>query len=353
MRHAHARSSGDSGTRAGAVALATLLVAATCGGGGTDSPAATGGAAGRNSGGSPAAGGNAGTGGGAPTGGAPTGGAGTGATSSGGSSDGGSSGGCPERRTYTEAAHAVLEVTWPAGAASLAGHGQAHIWTKTSLTVNGNAITGQMQICGSVLPATMLGSALGGASILMDIPDAAWDAPGMATTPVTGTQTGAGIGATTSESYVVLTGFDMADAATAPWPASYSAITMTRDPDGDSLPGLTAIPRKGGTYILPPTSAVAAALGVGADRVSLVTRSAVSHVVTRTSCDEAMGTATFAHFDNHIIGCHVSGGSACAPAEVMFLDDNRPIYTVVSATVKTKIMADTATCAAIRTALPP
>jgi len=342
LRHAHARPCGESGTRAGALALATFFVAAACGGSSGNGPPATGGAAGRNSGGSPASGGNTATGG--------TASGGADAAATGGA---GSSGGCPERRNYTEAAHAVLEVTWPAGAGSLAGHGQAHIWTKTSLTVNGNAIAGQMQICGSVLPATLLGPALGGASILMDIPDAAWDAPTITTTAVTGTQTGSGVGATTSESYVVLTGFDMADAATAPWPASYSAITMTRDPDGDSLPGLTAIPRKGGAYILPPTSAVAAALGVGADRVSLVTRSAVSHLVTRTSCDEASGTATFAHFDNHIIGCHVSGGAACAPADVMFLDDNRPIYTVVSATVKAKIMADTVTCAAIRAAFPP
>jgi hypothetical protein len=344
LRHAHARPCGDFGTRAGAVALATFFVAAGCGG--DAGPTSTGGAPGQNTGGAQASGGGTGTGG-APTGGAGmTGGAGTGG-------NGEVTGGCPDRRNYTEAAHAVLEVTWPAGAGSLAGRGEAHIWTKTALTVNGNAISGQLQICGSVLPATMLAASLGNASILMDIPDAAWDAPSMATYLVTGTQTGVGIGASLSESYVVLTGFEMPDAATAAWPASYSAITMTRDPDGDALPGLTAIPRKGGAYILPPTSAVGAALGLGADKVSLISRSVVSHQVTRTSCDEAAGTATFKHFDNHIVGCHLSAGAACAPADVMFLDDNRPIYTVESATVKAKVVADAATCAEIRAAFSP
>jgi hypothetical protein len=74
--------------------------------------------------------------------------------------------------------------------------------------------------------------------------------------------------------------------------------------------------------------------------------------LTRSRCDEASGTATFMHFDNHVIGCHVSGGNACSPAEVKFIDDNRTIYSVTGATAQTKVVANGATCADVRAALP-
>lgn len=61
---------------------------------------------------------------------------------------------------------------------------------------------------------------------------------------------------------------------------------------------------------------------------------------------------TFMHFDNHMVGCHISGGGECTPAEVKFIDDNRTIYTVASATAEAKTISDAATCADVRNALP-
>ena len=61
---------------------------------------------------------------------------------------------------------------------------------------------------------------------------------------------------------------------------------------------------------------------------------------------------TFTHFENHVIGCHVSGGDDCMPSEINFVDQNRMIYEVTGATAQTKIVAETATCADVRAALP-
>jgi hypothetical protein len=46
------------------------------------------------------------------------------------------------------------------------------------------------------------------------------------------------------------------------------------------------------------------------------------------------------------------GASDCSPTEVNFIDTNRTIYEITSATAQTKIVAETATCADVRAALP-
>jgi hypothetical protein len=189
--------------------------------------------------------------------------------------------------------------------------------------------------------------------ILIEIPNAAWDAAGMPSFPLTETQTGWNVGSMVSNSYAVMIGYTMANGATADWPTSHTGITMTQDSDGDMNPGLTSLPRNGGGYVLPPTSAIGAVLGgARADKVYLVTRNVATNMMTRTSCDESSGTTTFAHFDNHVVGCHVSGGDECMPSEIDFIDTNRTKFQVMSATIKTKIVADGATCADVRTALP-
>ena len=40
------------------------------------------------------------------------------------------------------------------------------------------------------------------------------------------------------------------------------------------------------------------------------------------------------------------------PPQISFVDTNRTIYTVASATAQTKVVADTASCADVRAALP-
>jgi hypothetical protein len=61
---------------------------------------------------------------------------------------------------------------------------------------------------------------------------------------------------------------------------------------------------------------------------------------------------TFTHFDNHVMGCHVMGGQECTAAEATFVDNNRTIFQVSSATNQIKIVPDNATCADVRAALP-
>ncbi|HEY8922819.1 MAG TPA: hypothetical protein VIU64_00490 [Polyangia bacterium] len=346
MRDAHPQSMPPACRRIGlpGIALAVALIGGAACGGNSNSEVSNGGTKGS---------------GGTGTGGAANGGRGGATSASGGApggpggSSGGGSGACAPRTSFTEASHEVLDVTWPAGNATTAGTGKVHLWGKTVYTVNGTKLSGSLQACGTVLPPASLTALVGGGMILIEIPPAAWDSAQQPKFQIDGSQTGWDAGSVMSFDYAALLGFTIADPATASWPMSYTGITMTTDPDGDMNPGLTSVPRGSGGYVLPPTSTLGA-LGFGsrADQVYLVIRHVVSAMLTRTSCDEASGPATFTHFDNHVIGCHVSGGSACSASEVKFIDDNRTIYEVTSGTMTTKVVPDGATCADVRAAFP-
>ena len=149
-------------------------------------------------------------------------------------------------------------------------------------------------------------------------------------------------------SYAALIGFTLAD-PNAAWPNSYTGITMTVDAEGDGSAGLTALPRVGGGFVAPPTSIAQSAR---VDKVYIVSRNTVSAMATRNACDTTTATLNFTHFDNHVVGCHVMGGSDCMPSDTNFVDQNRTIYQVGTAMATSKIVADTATCADVRAALP-
>ena len=274
-----------------------------------------------------------------------------GTTGTGGSTGTGGTNGapCEPRTTYAEASHLVVNVSWSAGLASTGGTGQVHVWGKVVYTASGNTLTGMLQPCGIALPPTTLTALAGGGMILIEVPNTAWDAPSMPRFQVDGTQSGWNVGSTLSFSYAALVGFTMANPTTAAWPTSYADITMTNDAEGDNHVGLTAIPRSGNGFTLPPTSLLQTSR---VDQVYIVVRQVTSAMLTRTACDAASGSATFAHFNNHVVGCHVMGGADCVAEQIGFVDMNRTIYQVTSATAQTKLVADTATCADVRAALP-
>jgi hypothetical protein len=75
-----------------------------------------------------------------------------------------------------------------------------------------------------------------------------------------------------------------------------------------------------------------------------------------TSCDEQAGTATAKFFDNHIVGCHVFNGGDCTKTGVGnqtdFIDTSRTVYVPGAGTFVSKKLADNASCADVRAALP-
>ncbi|MGZ5969998.1 MAG: hypothetical protein ACXWP4_20135, partial [Polyangiales bacterium] len=163
----------------------------------------------------------------------------------------------------------------------------------------------------------------------------------------TGTSAGFNVGdAVTMNPVAVIVGTTLADPAGA-WPGATALVGQ--DHDGDGHLGISATPKNGGGYARPPTSL---AMSSRADLLYIASRTTSGTTGKRTTCDETSGTATVTKFDNHVIGCHVFGGSDCSASESKFVDDNRTVFTLGTATYKSKVIPDGSTCDAVRAALP-
>jgi hypothetical protein len=305
-------------------------------------PAGTGGMAGSLAG---TGAGGAGVGGAGVGGSAASGGGGGSAAGGGGSAGamGGGEGGCPTQ--YTMATHIVINVSWDGTLAVASGSGKVHVWSRTKFNDSGDSATLESVSCGTVLPditTTQIGD--GGSKILPEIPNASWDNPNMPTFAGTATRNGTTLNI---NSGTALLGLSLSN-VNAAWPAA-TAITPV-DHDGDGKPGISAIPRNGGGYKMPPTSTAKTSR---ADKLYLAIRNVMTLTGPADGCPQTYsGTANVTKFENHVIGCHVSGGGECSSSQSKFVDDNRTIFTVNSATYESKVVDDAATCADVRTALP-
>jgi hypothetical protein len=273
----------------------------------------------------------------------------------------------------------TLNVSWPATALKQASSGNqvVKLWTLSTLTLSGTALSGMTHACGTTLPDLMT-TAIAGKNdmpekIGLTFPDAIWDKPTMPKYAVTGTQSGTTMGSTISfEPQVLLLGLepgtpavpDSVVMASTAWPPNtpYPEFMSNQlsDDDGDTYPGITLVPATSSGYSLPPTGAINSS-ETGASAVYIVSRNEASISGMLTSATEASGSATVQLFENHVVGCADSSSAtvkncstaASAAAGPEFVDTQRPVYTPGTATFKsTTNLSAGALCADVRTALP-
>lgn len=287
----------------------------------------------------------------------PGGSGGAGGEGSGGATGGRTGGGkaCPARTSSSVASHIVVSVRWPGSLAIKAGEGELHLWTKADLVFSGDAVTGKVRPCGTVIPALTRSAAVGGGKVQVEIPGAAWEAPAMPVFQVRGTTTGFDEGETiTMDPVASIVGLTMTDPLKDPWPEEPSGLT-TVDPDGDGQPGLLAIPRTDEPFGAPPLdlAGVLDPNGARADQIYLATRTVLALTGTRDSCTSAEGTAQVSRVDSHVVGCHVRGGGTCTASQASFVDMSQPRFTIESASFEMVDVPPDATCTDVRDALPP
>jgi hypothetical protein len=141
-----------------------------------------------------------------------------------------------------------------------------------------------------------------------------------------------------------------------------------QDDDHDTSQGITATPQMGNGYVLPPTSTSLPL--TQADKVYIVLRQELDLSGTRSADGKtSSGTAKLSLFDNHVVGCHISGGSDCTSTQASFLDAARTKYTTqanimqsspppisptnsVSGTFTMQQINNGDSCDAVRAALP-
>jgi len=243
------------------------------------------------------------------------------------------------------ATHIVINVGWAGSLALMGGNGEVHVWTKSQFAVAADGIHVTSRSCGSRLPEIKLSILGGGYSVLPEIPDTIWDVAAMPT--FTGLATRSPSGGLVVSPGVALVGLSMADPLAA-WPIANGVVGVDHDADGNL--GITALPRQGGGFMAPPTSL---SQSTRVDKLFLSIRTVMSlHSDTAGCPEQDEGTADVTKFDNHVIGCHVSGGSDCTTAERDFVDGNRTVYTIMGAHYTSQRVSDTATCADVRSGLP-
>jgi|GEM_PF-3928809 len=258
---------------------------------------------------------------------------------------------CPT--DYTMATHIVMNVTWPKTTAKVgpitvtvvpAGSGQVHLWSRSYFEEDGNTSEIRSKSCGSTLPPIQTSAVAGNEKLLPVIPNASWDKPDMPEFLGSATKTGNSVVASTG---VALVGLTMST-PTGTWPARTAIMGVDHDSDG--FAGLAAIPKTSDGYSEVPLDLDRTKR---ADRMDLAIRTVMTLNSTVEGCPETYnGTASVSKFENHIIGCHVKGGGECSDTQKNFVDSNRTVYTVKSATFTAKRVSDDASCADVRAALP-
>jgi hypothetical protein len=141
----------------------------------------------------------------------------------------------------------------------------------------------------------------------------------------------------------------MSDPMNGEWPASWQGLELV-DADDSGQPGMTSYPNDADGYAMPPLDIFPD--GAKADALYLATRSVFELQGTRDTCTSASGNVIVHAFDNHVVGCRIAGGGECDANQVDFVDSNRTIYEITSASYEMAQVAEGASCAEVRAELP-
>jgi hypothetical protein len=294
----------------------------------------------------------------------------------GGDSPSGGDGGCDFNGTW--ATRITIDVTWqPQGLNSVilqSGSGTITQWVKGSRVQSPaapRALIDDSVVCGVALPdfqATPLGlNEVYG----VRFPDTLFDDQYVPPFSVSGTLDDAMLNYSTTSTAVLL-GLSMSNPTTDPWPSMPNAITEI-DQDNDGNPGVTVnvaagplatqtlsassysyVPTAVPTLLLPPPSASQLYVAI---RQVTVSNGAVK------DCNTIAGTVSIPligskpAIDSHILGCAIVDGGQCSTggsSQAAFVDNSQPVFTPTGTTSFRSIrMAQGATCAQVRAALPP
>jgi hypothetical protein len=242
----------------------------------------------------------------------------------------------------------TFNANWPGNTYLVSGSGNFTVWAKLQLVQSGTAFSAMVAPCGQTVPAQDSIPVLN-ETYALSYPSAIFDG-----TPLPATSSSGSLGATTPGSSftlgtsAVLFGVTLNDPINDAWPNGSSIQTLDSDADGKR--GVTAPYRSGGGYDYPPVNDFGTARASSAYIASRI-RFALNG--TFSSCTQASGGGTVTDVDVRIVGCRISGGSRdCNGTEADHIDSVAPNFQTNSLSYSMVKIADSATCSAVRTAVP-
>lgn len=240
------------------------------------------------------------------------------------------------------------------------GRGRVRIWSL--LEVQESGVRSRVRGCGAELPDFASGNAQVGAELYASyFPEATWDAASMPRWNLAWTPSCLEPGcAIASDALAATLGARVGP--NSPWPGPNGSIAqlMLVDHDDDGEPGVTLLPRgpressaSGFPYSQMPLNW---RLNARATRLSMALQVGFRLEGKLESCDALAGTVREGRVENRVVGCHGTAGDAgeavCTPEQVRFADQNLPSWTVNAGAWRARRIADGASCADVRGALP-
>lgn len=251
---------------------------------------------------------------------------------------------CPER--FSVATRASVDLSWPETVGYLAGSGSLQTWNKATHTRSATGTTVELVPCGVATPVVTTTLLLDSILLANEIPVVSFDRPSMPR--FTGSSHRMANEQVIDVSAMAL-GASLLELGTA-WPHRTELSLI--DHDGDGKPGITALPKSGGAFGLPPADV---GLTERADEVYVASRTALRYRTRQALCEPRVeGTVEPLGFDYTIVGCHLQSGAGCKPNQVNLLDNNDPAFVLgMQGRWVSVAVAETATCADVLAALPP
>jgi hypothetical protein len=253
----------------------------------------------------------------------------------------------------TYALKMTLQATWPSGSVIAGGSGTFQFWMKLQGTHSGSSMAATLTECGRFIPDFR--ASLVNENFNYGYPNSLFDGNFLPSSSATVTLGSSSPGASfTLPPSATQMGINMADPINGSWPSLASGIAagIRVDHDRDGDPGVTAVYSNTGGRVHPRTSS--SVFGFNrADNPYVASRVSFSLNGSLSSCTQSSGAASFSHVDTRIFACNRSGSTTgCTATEADFLDRNCLNYSLGSATYNLLKVADGASCATIRAALP-
>lgn len=248
--------------------------------------------------------------------------------------------------SYTTAMRVRADMSWPDTIGLVGGSGTLTYWAKLKHTPAADGgETLQTVPCGVSLPVVTTSPLLDGVRLFNEIPTASFDLPSM---PQFTSHSSWRSGTLVNDTGAILLGVALDD-PNAAWPER--SELKPADHDGDGEPGVTAIPKNGDGFGLPPADI---GFTQQVDRVYVAARLHLQLLAAEAACAGSVaGSVEPLGFDYSIVGCHVLDGGDCTADQTNLLYNNSPAFTLGAKGESTSIpMADSATCEQLLAALP-
>lgn len=241
----------------------------------------------------------------------------------------------------------TFNASWNGNTYLQSGNGQFTIWAKLQLVQSGTSLSSMAAPCGQSVPAQD-SIPLINERYSLSYPNTIFDRTPLL--PATASSGSLG-GVTPGSSFMLsrtglLFGVMMGDPNDGGWPSAGSLQTL--DSDGDGKPAVTGTYRSGSGYSNPPVNdfgTARASSGYVGSRVRFALNG------TFSSCTQASGGGTVSDVDVHIVGCR-TGSRDCNSSEYGHLESAAPNFQTNSLSYTMVKVADSATCSAVRAAVP-